>query len=71
MLAKGKAVKKTPTAVTAGAFFVVAPATRPLAPACLLAAQRTIKARCEGLGVSDAAKIRIFQILEHIGCLKE
>ena len=39
---------------------VVAPATRPLAIAYLLATQRTTRARCEGLGVSDAAKLQLF-----------
>ena len=41
-------------------YSVVAPATRPLAMAYLLATQRTTKARCEGLGVSDAAKLQLF-----------
>ncbi len=41
-------------------YFVVAPATRPLATAYLLATQRTTKARCEGLGVSDDAKLLLF-----------
>ena len=41
-------------------YFVVAPATRLLATAYLLATQRTIKARCEGLGVSDDAKLQLF-----------
>ena len=39
---------------------VVAPATRPLAIAYLLATQRTTRARCEGLGVSDTAKLQLF-----------
>ena len=42
-------------------YFVVAPATRPLATVYLLATQRTTKARCEGLGVSDDAKLQLFQ----------
>ena len=41
-------------------YFVVAPATRPLASVYLLATQRTTRARCEGLGVSDAAKLQLF-----------
>ena len=42
-------------------YSVVAPATRPLASVYLLATQRTTRARCEGLGVSDAAKIQLFR----------
>ena len=41
-------------------YSVVAPATRPLASVYLLATQRTTRARCEGLGVSDAAKLQLF-----------
>ena len=41
-------------------YSVVAPATRPLATIYLLATQRTTRARCEGLGVSDAAKLQLF-----------
>ena len=41
-------------------YSVVAPATRPLATVYLLATQRTTRARCEGLGVSDAAKLQLF-----------
>ena len=41
-------------------YFVVAPATRLLATAYLLATQRTTKARCESLGGSDDAKLQLF-----------